>query len=484
MKPVQKTKKNNSKQDDMKKYILRGFLVLGLIGMLTLSSCRTSRAYKAPEVETEGLFRGENPTDTTTIANISWREYFTDPILQNLIEEGLSNNYDVQIAYTRIQQAEASLRIAKSAYFPNVALAGQVTRTFGSNGLHGKDVLGYASGQYSLGIAASWELDIWGKLRGQNRAQYAAFLNSQVYRDLIQTSLIANIATTYYSLLALDEQLKITNETIGLLLESTETMQALMDAGLLTGASVEQSRALYYSTQVSVPALESQIRKTENALSVLLGRKPDAIERSTIAAQVVNTNLDHGVPMQMLAKRPDVQQAELSFRSAFELTRAARASMYPSLTLGNGSMIGFGATTLSGFFKPENILASVIGGLTMPIFAQGQLRGNLKIKKAQQEEALLFFEKTVLSAGQEVSDILFGYRASLSKNDIRNKQVEALNNSVYYTQELLKAGEANYTEVLSAEQNLLSAQLSQVSDKLEQLQYGVNLYKALGGGAK
>lgn len=475
--------KNNSKQDDMNKYILKGFLVFGLVGVLMLSSCRTSRIYKVPEVETEGLFRDENPTDTTTIANIFWREYFTDPILQGLIEEGLSNNYDLRMAFTRIQQAEANLRIAKSAYFPNVALAGQVTKTFVSNGVNGKDVLGYASSDYSLGIGASWELDIWGKLRGQNRAQYAAFLNSQAYRDLIQTAIISNIATSYYSLLALDEQLNITKETIELLRESTETMQALMNAGMLTGASVEQSKAFYYNTQITIPNLESQIRKTENALSVLLGRKPGAINRSTIATQVVNTNMDYGIPMQMLAKRPDVQQAELSFRSAFELTRAARASMYPSLTLGTGSMIGYRSTTLSDFFKPENLLANVIGGITMPIFAQGQLRGNLKIRKAQQEEALLNFEKTVLGAGQEVSDILFGYKASLNKNEIRDKQVEALNNSVYFTQELLKAGEANYTEVLTAEQNLLSAQLGQVSDKLEQLQYSVTLYKALGGGA-
>lgn len=466
----------------MKKYIVKVFLVFGLIGILTLSSCRTSRIYKTPEVETEGLFRDETPVDTITIAAMSWREYFTDPMLQELIEEGLSNNHDLRIAYTRIQQAEANLRMAKAAYFPNVSLAGQVAKTFISNGANGKDVLGYASSEYSLGIASSWELDIWGKLRGQNRAQYAAFLSSQAYRDLIQTSIIANVATTYYSLLALDEQLRITKETIDLLNESTKTMQALMDAGILTGASVEQSKALYYSTQISIPDIESQIREMENALSILVGRKPGTITRSTIAAQVVNANMNHGIPTQMLAKRPDVQQAELAFRSAFELTRSARASMYPSLTLGTGSMIGYGSTTLSDFFKPENILANIIGGLTMPIFAQGQLRGNLKIRKAQQEEALLTFGKTVLTAGQEVSDILFGYKASLSKNEIRSKQVEALTNAVYYTQELLKAGEANYTEVLTAEQNLLSAQLGQVSDKLEQLQYGVNLYKALGGG--
>ncbi|MCD8263013.1 MAG: TolC family protein [Tannerellaceae bacterium] len=188
--------------------------------------------------------------------------------------------------------------------------------------------------------------------------------------------------------------------------------------------------------------------------------------------------------MQLLTYRPDVRQAELSFRAAFELTNAARAAFYPSITLGTGSVIGYDATTLSGFFKPENLLLSLIGGITQPLFYQKQLTGNLKLTEAQQEEALLTFEQTVLAAGQEVSDILFSYQLSVSKNPIRQDQINSLNTAVYFTQELLKAGEANYTEVLSAEQNLLSAQLDQVNDKLEQLQYGVNLYKALGGGTR
>lgn len=454
----------------------------GLIAiLLLLSSCLTKR-YHTPSTDTAGLFRGENPTDTTTIAHIPWRTFFTDPDLQALIKEGLDANLDLRIAYTQIQQAEANLRITRSAYFPTVALAGQVTHTRTSNGENGKDVLGYYSTDYSLGITSTWEADIWGKLNRQNRAQYAQFLNSYAYRDLIQTSLIANIATSYYSLLALDEQLQITKETILLLRESTETMQVMMEQGMLNAAAVEQSKALYYSTVVTIPDLESSIRQTENALSVLIGRKPGPINRSTLAIQQPDSSMHHGIPMQMLAYRPDVYQAELAFRSAFQLTQAARVAFYPSITLGTGSMFGYSATTLSSFFKPENLILNLIGGITQPIFAQGKLKGNLKIAKAQQEEALLTYEKTVLSAGQEVSDILFGFQSSLSKNGTRDKQLQALETSVYFTQELLKAGEANYTEVLTAQQNLLSAQLSQVSDHLEQLQYNVNLYKALGGG--
>jgi len=466
-----------------KKYINRA-LLLGLIVSIGFSSCNITKKYQSPDYNSEDLFRGENPVDTTTIANIPWNEYFNDPILQALIEEGIERNFDLQIAYTRIQQAEASLGMARAAYFPNVALVGQVNQSRSSgSGVQEKDVLGYHTENYSLGISVSWEADIWGRLSRESKASYAQFLSSHAYKNLIQTSLISNIAVSYYSLLALDEQLKITRETVSLLNESAETMEALKEAGMLTGAAVEQSRALLYSTLVSIPGLENQIRQMENSICLLLGRKPGPVLRSSINNQSLPAKLEHGIPMQMLSMRPDVQQAELSLRSAFELTQAAQASFYPSVSLNTGSMIGLGTqNTLAHFFKPENIIASIIGGITQPIFARKQLTGQLKIRKAQQEEALLTFEKTVLSAGQEVSDILYTYESSLRKNENRQRQVNSLSTAVYFTQELLKAGEANYTEVLTAEQNLLQAQLGQVNDKLEQLQATVNLYRALGGG--
>lgn len=462
----------------------RGIILLGLIALIGLPSCGVMNKYKTPQPDSKNLYGEMTSSDTTTIANKPWKEYFTDTYLVTLIDEGIQNNFDLQIAYTRIQQAEASLGMAKAAYFPDVSLVGQVNHSRSSNGQNGKDVLGYHSTDYTLGVSASWELDIWGKLNRQSKAKYAQFLSSYAYKNLIQTSLIANIATSYYSLLALDEKLAITVETIKLLEENVETMEALKKSGLQNGAAVEQSKALLYSTQTSVPDLESQIRELENSICTLLGRKPGTITRSAIHSQQYPLQLEYGVPAQMLAKRPDVQQAELSFRSAFELTNAAQASFYPSITLSSGT-IGFGTNnTLSNFFKPENIFASIIGGLTQPIFAKKQLTGNLKIAKAQQQEVLLTFEQTVLSAGQEVTDILFSFESSLKKNETREKQIEACQNSVYFTNELLKAGDANYTEVLNAEQNLLSAQLNQVNDKLEQLQYSVNLYKALGGGVE
>jgi len=429
----------------------------------------------------EDLFRDDNPEDSSTIAYIPWRQYFQDVYLIALIEEGLYNNMDLRIAFTRIQQAEAGLEMARLAYFPTVGLAGTVQHNrFALPG--SGDVLKKHTSQFSLGFAVSWEADLWGKLSSQSRSSYAQYLASGSYRNLVQTSLIANISNTYYSILALDEQLRITNETVKLLRESSSAMEDMMQAGMLNGAAVQQSLGLLYATEASIPDLESHIRQLENSLSLLLGRKPGGILRSSINDQQVPDELEHGVPMQMVARRPDVMQAELQFRSAFELTNAAQAAFYPSITLNSGSMIGFSSTSLSKFFKPENIIANIIGGITQPIFARGQLKGNLKIAKAQQEEALLTFEQTVLSAGKEVSDILFTFDASHRKTASRAKQVEALETAVYFTQELLTAGEANYTEVLTAQQNLLQAQLDQVNDKLEQLQASVNLYRALGGG--
>ncbi|MDH6304739.1 multidrug efflux system outer membrane protein [Parabacteroides sp. PF5-5] len=467
----------------MKQYrYTKGVVLLGLVALVGLSSCQVTNQYKTPDIDTDNLYGERTSSDTTTIANIPWKEYFSDPSLVALIEEGIENNYNLQIAYTRIQQAEASLGMAKAAYFPDVALVGQVNHSRSSNGAQGKDVLGYHSTNYSLGISVGWELDVWGKLNRQSRAKYAQFLNSHAYKNLIQTSLVANIATSYYSLLALDEKLAITVETVKLMRENVQTMEDLKNAGLQNGAAVEQSKSLLYSTLASIPDLESQIRQLENSLSTMLGRKPGEISRRNISEQQYPTQLEYGIPVQALARRPDVQQAELSFRSAFELTNAAQASFYPSIALSTGSLGYATANTLSNFFKPENLFASIVGGLSQPLFAKKQLIGNLKIAKAQQQEALLTFEQSVLEAGQEVTNILYSFDSSLRKNETREQQIEACKKSVSFTQELLKAGVANYTEVLNAEQNLLSAQLSRVNDRLEQLQCTVNLYKALGGG--
>ena len=452
-----------------------------IIIVFGFSSCAVTNRYQTPDVETSNLYRDYYSDDTTTIPHIPWKDFFIDNDLITLIEEGLDKNADLQMAVVNIRQAETNLSMARAAYFPAVALAGQVTNISTSDA---NKAFAYNANNFSLGIAASWELDLWGKMTSQKRSQYALFLKSHAYKNLIQSSLIANIATSYYALLALDERLRITTETVQLLEENVATMEALKEAGMQNAAAVEQSRALMLNTKLSIYELESNIRQMENAICVLLERGPGAIKRATLNTQTVPGHLQTGIPAQILSKRPDVRQAELDFRSAFELTNVAQANFYPSIGLNSGSMIGFVSPTFSSFFSTENLIANVIGGLTQPIFNRRQLAGNLKIAKARQEIALITFQNTVIRAGQEVSDILFAYQSSVNKNPVRQAQIEATQKAVEYTQALLKAGVANYTEVLNAEQNYLSAQLNRVSDKLEQLQYVVNLYKALGRGGE
>jgi outer membrane protein, multidrug efflux system len=464
----------------------RDFILLITIIAIGFSSCRSSKNLaELPQADVQGIVRDstQNKSDTTTIANIPWKEYFTDVKLQSLIAEGLTNNFNLQIAMSRIQQAEASFEIARRAFMPTLSAAGQINHTRMSAGDHGTDVLGYYTNLNSLGFMATWEADLWGKLSNQSKAKYANYLNSLEYKNLVQTTLISNIANGYYNLMALDEQLNITKATIILLEKSAQTMSDLKEAGSQNAAAVEQSKALLYNTQISIPQLEIQIRKQEDAICVLLGRKLGIIDRESIGHQTISEHLAYGVPMQFLAKRPDVKQAELSFCSAYALTNVAKANLYPSLTI-SSLTFGIASGGFSDFFKPDHIAAELMAGVTQPIFYKKQLKGNLKIAQSQQEEALLSFKSIVIAAGQEVSDILFGYNASMSKNELRDKQIESLTKAENFTQDLLIAGEANYTEVLVSQQNLLSAQLNRVSDKLEQLTYSVSLYRALGGGVK
>jgi HAE1 family hydrophobic/amphiphilic exporter-1 len=473
-------------QEKFSKSGLINSVAIVLFVSIGASSCQGVSRYGSPDVDVAGMYRSVvNTEDTTTIADVPWSSYFTDPLLQNLIKEGLDENFDMQTAHLRILEAEATLQVARAAYFPVVGLSGQVTHSRTSVKDNETKVFGYGAGQYRLGVAMQWEIDLWGKLKSQSRARYAQYLNSIEYKRLIQTTLVANIATAYYTLMALDEQLNISRETIGLLEKNVASMKDMMDAAMLNAAAVEQSRALLFSTQVSAVNLEMSIRQLENSLSVLLGRKPGAVERQSFEVWTAPAGpVFYGVPARMLSLRPDVRAAELQFRTAFELRNVAQASLYPSITLNSGTMAGYSATALSEFFKPASLFANIIGGVTQPIFAGKQLKAQLSITKAHEQEALINFRKTTLTAAREVSDVLFTYEKTQEKTKYRTEQIESLRKSVDYTQELLKAAEATYLEVLTAQQNYLSAQLAAVNDRLEKTQAVIDLYRALGGGSE
>ncbi|MBO9637808.1 MAG: efflux transporter outer membrane subunit [Siphonobacter aquaeclarae] len=453
-----------------------GALTLALL----LASCKVTQPYERPAVRTQGLYRDVAATDTTSLADTPWNRLFPDTLLQRLIAEGIANNLDLKTAMTRIQAAEANLAQSKMAFFPSVTGNGATSVAKVPN--VPSAATGFASRQYQLYVNSSWEADIWGKLRSTKRSYVAALLQSESYRRAVQTQLIANIANAYYSLLAYDAQLKITQQNVDIWIENVSTMKELKEAAVVTGAAVVQSEASRYAAEVTIPTLKQSIRETENALSVLLGRVPGPISRTTIEAQQVPDSLTTGVPAQLLSRRPDVQQAEYGLISAFELTNVARTYFYPSLTLTANA--GFSAVALGDLFKSASIFGNLAAGLAQPIFNKGLNTQRLKVAQATQEQSLIAFQSTLLTAGQEVSNALFAYQTAGDRAVLRTKQLAALEKSVEYTKELLKYSSANYTEVLVAQQSMLTAQLNSVGDRLQQLQSVVNLYRALGGGWK
>jgi len=461
----------------MTKRISSYILFVSLISIV-FSACKVTKPYQAPQVKTEDLFRDVNTADTNTIANLPWQEVFTDEILQDLIKRGLSYNLDLLSAYTRIQQAQAYYNQSKAALLPDLVATAGVTQSR----LPETHRLGGSSSrtQYNLGISSVWEADIWGRLSSSKRAEFAALLQTEAAAKAIQTNLISSIANYYYQLLAMDQQLKITEKTVENWKTTVVTMKALKEAATVTEAAVVQSEAQRYAAEVTIPDLKQAIKETENTLSILIGSTPGEIKRGNLLNQHSLNSLEVGVPAQLLANRPDVIQAELNFRTQFELTNVARASFYPTLAI-TGSA-GFNSYDIDNFLDPASLLASIGGSLTQPIFNRRANKTRLEVAVAQQEEALLNFKNTLLTAGKEVSDALSLYETAGQKMVVRNKQTDALQKSVDYSQELLENGFANYTEVITARQSLLQAELSSIDDRLQQLNAVVYLYRSLGGG--
>lgn len=445
-----------------------------------LFSCGTSRHFQRNTVNTEGLFGKQEVTDTANIADKPWRGLFTEPHLQKLIQEGLNNNLDLQVAVQRVKEAEAYFSQSKAAMLPGISAQGTETYTRNPKSLYPDGPREVNTMQ--LGVQASWEVDLWGKLRSSKRSAYANLLATDAGRKAVQTSLITGIVSAYYTLVGLDAKLAITEQTVKNSSDLVETMKALKESGQVTGAAVVQSEAARYAAEVTIPDLKQQIRETENALCLMLGRTPGNIERGTIDEQALTSVLQVGIPAQLLDNRPDVVQAEYDVMSAYEVTNSARAYFFPALTL--TASTGFAAKDLSSLLDPASFAANVIGGLAQPLFNKKVNATRLKVAKAQQQEALLNLRNVLLNAGQEVHNALGSYDAAVKKIDLRQKQLDALIKSVDYTKELLNYGSATYTEVLNAQTSLLSAQLSGVNDKLQQLDAVVSLYHALGGGWK
>lgn len=454
--------------------------IVVLSSTLVLQSCFVAKNYEKPELDTDDLYRTEVVAkDTTSMADMSWEELFKDPILQNYIRKGLQNNFDIRIAMQNIVAAEANLKQKKTGYLPSLNASGNWTH----QEISGNSQFGAMFSnldQYQLAANLSWEADIWGKIRSNKRAANAGYLQTIAANQAVKTQVITGIASMYYQLLALDSQLEIAQQTLENRNKSVETIQALKEAGQVTEVAVKQTEAQKFSTEIIVEDLKYNITILENSLSILLGETSQAIERSTFEQQELNPEIKTGVPANLLSRRPDLIAAEYGLVNAFELVNVSRSQFYPSLTI--TATGGFQSLELKDLIDSGSLFATIVSGLTQPIFNQRQIRTQHEIAKSNQEKALIQFEKALKTAGKEVSDALANYENETNKIEIRTQQVDALKKASDYSEELLAYGLATYLEVLTAQDNALNSELGLIDNRYKQFNAIITLYRALGGG--
>ena len=465
------------------KITIHKIILIFFVSFLVIS-CHTRQNYqRANDVVDEKLFRTDAlPKDSLSMANLSWKEIFTDAVLQKHIAKALENNLDIRIALQNIASAEAYLKQSKAAYQPTISVGPDYSFNTSSLNTQFGQIVGERRyiNQFDITANLGWELDLWGKLKGQEKAQYAAYLSSVAAHQNVKSNLVASIATAYYQLLTFDEQKKIFSNTIEIRKKNLETTKALKEAGIVSEVAVQQSEALVYNAEASLVTLDVQIQLLENTISLLMGEPSHAIERTSLSTQNFALNTDVGYPSALLANRPDVKQAEFNLINAFELTNAAKAQFYPSLKI-TGST-GVQSVDIDKLFSANSVFANVLVGLAQPILNKRQIRTNYEVSLANQERAYLNFRKTILNAGNEVSDALKMYNAQDQFIAFKKKELSAYDKSVEFSQELVNYGMANYLEVLNANVNKLNAEINIANAQYTKLQAGVELYRALGGG--
>jgi len=458
------------------------FLLIGMVA-LSLQSCFVAKDYNRSEdiIPDKNLFRtDELPQDSLSMAEVSWRELFTDPVLDSYIEKGLQNNLDVRIALQQIIAAEAYVKQGKAGYLPTLGLGASVNHQILSKNSQFGSFFNESITQYEATGNLSWEADLWGKIRSNSRAFDASYLQSVAAHQTIKTRLISDIATTYYQLLALDEQRLVTMETIEAREEALETTIALKDAGSLTEVGVKQTEAQLYTAQALLLDIENQIRLQENSLSILLGEAPQGKERTSLNEQEITTDLNTGVPAELLKNRPDLKEAEYNLINAFELTNVARSNFYPSLQL--TATGGLQSLDVEKLFDVNSLFANLVGSLAQPLLNKRRIRTEYEVSQARQEQAKLNFQFALLNAGKEVSDALYDYQFNTDKIEVKTMEFEAYTDATKYSEELLDNGLVNYLEVIIARQNSLNSQLNLIDARFNQLAAVVELYRALGGG--
>jgi len=453
---------------------------------LLLSSCGVYNKYERPDVNTKGLIRDAvsdvdtlavSQEDTASFGNLPWRSVFTDPQLQALIEQGLEKNANLQNAALTVQMYESMLKAAKLAFLPAI--------TFGGTNQMGSIQTLYTNPSqttksYTLPVTASWTLDLFGNILSQKRSTQMKLLGYKDYQMAVRAQVVGGVANAYYTLLMLDEQLRIVTEMSKMAKETWEMMKLQHQLGRMRSTSVQSAEAAYLSTQTQANDFRRQIRATENALSLLIGQAGQQIPRSTLAQQSLPNEFATGVGIALLKNRPDVHNAEMNLAACFHDVQTARSQFYPTISIGATGAFSNGG----GSINPGKWLVNLFGSLTQPIFARGALIANLKVSKLKYEQAFNSWQNAILSAGNEVSNALVNYNSYDANSKLENQRVEVLTKNVEDTRALYKSSGSSYLEVLTAQTQLLSAQINKVTDDFNKMQAVVSLYTALGGGGK
>ena len=459
---------------------MKKLLVFSFAALL-LSSCGLYNKYDRPAVDTKGLVRDTVSMtdtlavqDTTSFGNLPWRSVFTDPQLQALIQQGLDNNPDLLNAALNVHMVSEALKVAKLAFLPSVALSPQGT-------LQSFDGAA-ATKSYTLPISASWNVDLFGNLLSVKRSAQMQLLATKDYQTVVKCNIISGIANLYYTLLMLDRQVEIVTDMEQLTKETWEKMQFLHDNRVgYRSTAVQSAEAAYYQVQTQKIDLQRQIREMENSLSLLLGQPGQTIARGTFAGQSLPSEFSTGVGVNMLANRADVHAAEMSLAQCFYDIETARSRFYPSITVTGTAAF----TNQNGLVNPGKWLLQAVGSLVQPIFQHGQIVAGLKVAKDKYEQAFNTWQNSIYKAGNEVSNALSAYNAYTDKAVLDGKRVAVLKQNVEDTKKLMESSSnTTYLEVISAQSNLLNAEINEVSDQFSKMQSVVNLYQALGGGAK
>ena len=452
--------------------------------ILLMSSCGVYNKYERPDVDTKGLIRDAVSDidtlavqDTASFGNLPWRSVFTDPQLQGLIEQGLERNANLLNAALTVQMYETMLKAAKLAFLPAI--------TLGSNQAMGSISTLYTdpsvtTKSYSLPVSASWTLDLFGNILSQKRSTQMKLLGFKDYQMAVRAQVVSGIANSYYTLLMLDEQLRIVTEMAQMSKETWEMMQLQYKLGRVRSTNVQSAEATYLSMLTQANDMRRQIRATENALSLLIGQAGQQIPRSTLAAQSLPTEFSTGVGVALLKNRPDVHNAEMNLASCFHDVQTARSQFYPNVTVGASAAF----TNSNGALNPGKWLTTLFGTLVQPIFQRGALTANLKVSQLKYEQAFNTWQNAILSAGNEVSNALVNYNGYDANSKLETQRIAVLTKNVEDTRQLYKSSGSSYLEVLTAQTQLLNAQLSKVSDDFFKMQAVVSLYTALGGGGK